>query len=280
MAEDPATAQAPHDQQNDDWSGTVRRRLTEELAGAQATIDHMARAMSWLGGHDRQGLDHLNEAQYEARARMAAVKQARQWAARARAAERALNRVYRGNNELVVYRWVCPYCENGDMGQAQGRCVHCHGVGLTNDVAGWDEAELTPAPVPPGVMRRACTDCAFRSGSPELEANGETLPIDAPFWCHHGCAKGYGGSYQPLGSYRPDGAKRDIPLGEQICAGWWALKTGRPLPKEPFREPGTSPETDDSARDCSELAHPDSSAQLSVNSDPDETRYGTGAVSP
>lgn len=65
-------------------------QLAEELAGARATIDHMSKAMSWISGHDRQGLDHLEEAQYEGRARMAAVQQAQRWAARARAAEAAL----------------------------------------------------------------------------------------------------------------------------------------------------------------------------------------------
>ena len=141
-------------------------------------------------------------------------------------------------SELVIYRWLCPFCTNGDWGPAQGRCLHCHGTGLTNDVGGWEESELTPAPVPPGVMRRPCGDCAFRPGSPELENAGAQLPKDAPFWCHHGMTTGYGGSYQPPGYYRPDGAKKDIPLGELICAGWWALQTGRPLPSEPYREPG------------------------------------------
>lgn len=142
--------------------------------------------------------------------------------------------------QLTVYRWVCPFCEHGDMGPATGRCLHCGGVGLTNDVEGWPEDELTPAPVPPGVMRRPCPDCAFRPGSPEREALGQTLPEAAPFWCHHGCAIGYGDSYQPIGTYRPAGASRDLPLGELLCAGWWAMVTGRPLPKEEFREPGTA----------------------------------------
>ena len=69
-----------------------RDGLREELKGARATIDHMAKAMSWISGHDRQGLDHLDEAQYEARAREAAVKQARHWAARARGAEATVAR--------------------------------------------------------------------------------------------------------------------------------------------------------------------------------------------
>gem|GEM_PF-4428963 len=56
---------------------------------------------------------------------------------------------------------------------------------------------------------------------------------------------------------------------EQIRADRWARRTGRLFPKEPFLAPGTGPEADDSARDCSELAHPDSSAQLGAGSDPD-----------
>ncbi|MGW0795962.1 hypothetical protein [Streptomyces sp. NPDC002692] len=142
-------------------------------------------------------------------------------------------------SEMTVYRWVCPFCTNGDMGPETGRCLHCTGTGLTNDVGGFEEHELTRAPIPPGVMRRACLDCAYRSGSPELEANGAQLPIDAPFWCHHGMTTGYGGSYNAPALYRPDGATKDIPIGELVCAGWWALKTGRPLPAEDFREPGT-----------------------------------------
>ncbi|MYV56469.1 hypothetical protein [Streptomyces sp. SID3212] len=141
-----------------------------------------------------------------------------------------------GEPQLVVYRWRCPYCTDGDMGPSQGRCLHCDGTGLTNDVDSWPEEQLVPAPVPPGVMRRPCADCAYRVGSPEMEANGACLPEDMPFWCHHGMPHGYGQSYQALGTYRPAGAARTIPLGELLCAGWWALQTGRPLPVEPFRD--------------------------------------------
>jgi hypothetical protein len=64
-----------------------------ELRGARQTIQHMGRAMSWCTGHDRQGLDHLDEATREARARERAVDQARRWAARARSTETALARL-------------------------------------------------------------------------------------------------------------------------------------------------------------------------------------------
>ena len=139
-------------------------------------------------------------------------------------------------SELVVYRYVCPWCTGGDMGESTGRCLHCAGSGLTNDVAGWSAAELVEAPVPPGVMRKPCLDCAFRPGSPELEDGGNCFPEDGPFWCHHGTARGYFGSNVPVGSWRPDGHTRDIPLGELICAGWWAKQTGRSLPTEPYRD--------------------------------------------
>jgi hypothetical protein len=76
------------------------QRLAAELAGARATIDHMRGAMSWLSGHDRQGLDHLAEANYEARAREAAVAQARRWARRAWTAEAAVENVTAWCNRL------------------------------------------------------------------------------------------------------------------------------------------------------------------------------------
>ncbi|MFF4900515.1 hypothetical protein [Streptomyces sp. NPDC001068] len=69
------------------------RHLAAELAGARSALDHMRGAMSWLSGHDRQGLDHLAEANHESRGREAAVRQARRWAARARAAEASLERL-------------------------------------------------------------------------------------------------------------------------------------------------------------------------------------------
>lgn len=61
-------------------------RLRAELSGARVTIEHMSKAMSWISGHDRQGLDHLDEAQREARAREAAVRQAQRWATQAKSA--------------------------------------------------------------------------------------------------------------------------------------------------------------------------------------------------
>ncbi|MGW1961758.1 hypothetical protein ACWCPD_15950 [Streptomyces sp. NPDC001935] len=64
-----------------------------ELAGARRTVQHMSKAMSWISGHDRQGLDHLNDAVRANRARERAVSEARRWAARARATEAGLQQL-------------------------------------------------------------------------------------------------------------------------------------------------------------------------------------------
>jgi hypothetical protein len=64
-----------------------RNRLVQELAGARATIEHMAKAAWWISGHDRQGQDHLEEAEYDRRALEATVIQARKWAALAKEAK-------------------------------------------------------------------------------------------------------------------------------------------------------------------------------------------------
>ncbi|MFC5217292.1 hypothetical protein [Streptomyces coerulescens] len=145
-------------------------------------------------------------------------------------------------SELVVYRYLCPLCTEGDMGPSVGRCLHCGGAGLTNDVARFPAHMIREAPVPPGVMRKPCPDCAFRPGSPELEDGGKCIPEDGPFWCHHGTAQAYGGAHQPYGAWHIDGHPRDIPLGELLCAGWWAKACGRPLPTEPFRDIDTRKE--------------------------------------
>ncbi|MEU6340249.1 hypothetical protein ABZ883_04770 [Streptomyces sp. NPDC046977] len=137
---------------------------------------------------------------------------------------------------LVIYRYVCPWCEEGDMGPDQGRCLHCAGAGLTNDISGWEAEEVTPAPRPPGVMPRACIDCAFRPGSPELEGLAPGPVDDGPFYCHQGLRTGFDGEYRPVATYRPAGAEKDLPVGAMVCAGWWAAQTGAPAPAEPFRE--------------------------------------------
>jgi len=132
-------------------------------------------------------------------------------------------------SELLILPWKCPFCVGGLGPSLDGgaeRCMHCAGVGLTDDPCG--EAER--APRPPGVMRAPCADCAFRRGSPELENAGVQLPDDEPFFCHQGLP------VSALGRYTPVAMFRGLPLGAMVCAGWWALKADEPLPAKVYRE--------------------------------------------
>jgi hypothetical protein len=132
-------------------------------------------------------------------------------------------------SELLILPWKCPFCIGGIGPNLDGdaeRCMHCSGIGLTDDPCGPAER----APRPPGVMRAPCGDCAFRRGSPELENQGVQLPDDEPFFCHQGLP------ISALGRYTPVATFRGLPLGAMVCAGWWALRTGEPLPTREYRE--------------------------------------------
>ena len=61
--------------------------LQTELAGARSTIYHLTTAMSWVSGHDRQGLDHLKQAEYLERAKKHVAEQAKLWKLRAQRAD-------------------------------------------------------------------------------------------------------------------------------------------------------------------------------------------------
>ena len=114
--------------------------------------------------------------------------------------------------ELLILRYKCPFCLGGLTADGAGGtepCHHCSGIGLTND---------------------PCADCAYRPGSPELEANGAQLPDDEPFFCHQGTPISARGAYTPVATFR------GLPLGLMVCAGWWALTTGEQLPGKPYRE--------------------------------------------
>lgn len=140
--------------------------------------------------------------------------------------------------KAILYRYVCPYC-HGTGAWAEGeRCMNCHGYGLTNDVDGFEEHELTLAPTPPAVMRNPCVDCAYRPGSPEDDSPSRPGP-DKPFFCHHGMFRVGDGYNAPA---MLDGG---IPLGAMVCAGWWALATGAPLPDREFRDPGGADRRED-----------------------------------
>jgi hypothetical protein len=133
------------------------------------------------------------------------------------------------SGDLQIHPYLCPMCVGGitpSLNSGAERCMHCSGTGLTDDPCGPAER----APRPPGVMRAACADCALRPGSPELEANGATLPDDEPFFCHQGLP------VSALGRYTPVAMFRGLPLGAMVCAGWWALETGEVLPGKPYRE--------------------------------------------
>jgi hypothetical protein len=133
--------------------------------------------------------------------------------------------------DLTVTPWKCPFCVAGLTGPDGERCHHCSGTGLTDDPCGGAER----APRPPGVMRTACADCAFRPGSPELEGNGAQLPDEEPFYCHQGLPISATGSYTPTAMFR------GLPLGAMVCAGWWALVTGEDLPAREYREVPVDP---------------------------------------
>jgi hypothetical protein len=126
---------------------------------------------------------------------------------------------------LSITPWRCTLCVGG-ISPDGGRCLHCAGIGLTDDPVG----PAVRAPRPPGVMPKPCGDCAYRPGSPEREAPGQTLPKDEPFFCHRGLPVTAAGAYVPVATFN------GLPLGAMVCAGWWAVRTDEPLSERPFKE--------------------------------------------
>lgn len=139
---------------------------------------------------------------------------------------------------VTLYRYVCPSCDGTGRWAEGETCMQCHGYGLTDNVRGWEEGEITPAPTPPAVMRNPCVDCAYRPGSPEEGSPSRPGPTQ-PFFCHHGLHR-VGDGYVAT-AMLDDGT----PLGAMVCAGWWAMATGRPLPEKAFRDPGGSDRSPD-----------------------------------
>ena len=137
--------------------------------------------------------------------------------------------------KVTFYPYVCPHCDGTGRWAEDERCMNCAGYGLTDEdgVRGWEPSEVTRAPVPPAVMRNPCVDCAYRPGSPESETGVAPGPTQ-PFYCHHGLHR-VGDGY--VASAVLDNG---LPLGAMVCAGWWALATGRSLPEREFRDPGGS----------------------------------------
>jgi hypothetical protein len=188
-------------------------------------------------------------------------------------------------SHLHITPYKCPFCTGGlvlDAKDTVDRCHHCAGTGLTDDPCG--DAER--APRPPGVMRTPCGDCAYRPGSPELEENGARLPEDEPFYCHQGLPVSASGAYVPVAMFR------GLPLGAMVCAGWWAHRTGEPLPAKPYRENpitedqvdkrwGHRPLVDESRPQPSDVVHPDENAQAQAPYEVDEfQRMCLGDVHP
>lgn len=131
---------------------------------------------------------------------------------------------------LAILPWVCPSCDGGGNWDDGLPCEMCKGRGAVDDetLGVWDRSELKRTPTPPGVMKGACRDCAFRPGSPEDQGVSTPAVTAEPFSCHHG---------MPVvdGDYSPTAWFNGRPLGALVCAGWWAAQTGQPLPAEPYR---------------------------------------------
>jgi hypothetical protein len=138
--------------------------------------------------------------------------------------------------------WRCPLCRgSGRWADGEG-CHECYGRGLVADEPNpqvWcGDGEHVRAPLPPALMPAPCGDCAFRSGSPELEyggtaEDGAPARIDAarPFYCHHGL-------HQAGGEYVPSASWQGAPLGAMLCRGWWNHYVEQaPPPARPYREP-------------------------------------------
>lgn len=139
-------------------------------------------------------------------------------------------------SKVTLYLYVCPYCDGSGQWDEDGeRCMNCHGYGLTDKegIRGFELDEITRAPTPPAVMRNPCVDCAYRPGSPEGERGVAPGALN-PFYCHHGLFR------QGDGYVSAANLDNGVPLGAMVCAGWWALATGRPLPEREFRDPGGS----------------------------------------
>jgi hypothetical protein len=155
--------------------------------------------------------------------------------------------------KVVIYKYLCPYCDpagpmnpGGVAGRVGDRvCVDCSGAGVLTadqvpDPSVFGPGELREIPRPPAVMRRPCTDCAYRPGSPESDTHPDMLGVpvrpdaEVPFFCHHGMVR------VGENSYEASAYVGTLPLGAMVCAGWWALATGEPLPDGAYRDPGGS----------------------------------------
>ncbi len=152
--------------------------------------------------------------------------------------------------EVRIHKYRCPWCDpdgpfntGGTAGRVGGvKCIDCTGTGVLSaeqvpNPGVFEPGELVELGRPPAVMRQPCVDCAYRPGSPEDDTHPDMLSVaarpgvDTPFFCHHGMVR-VGDGYEAVAYYGT------LPLGAMVCAGWWALATGNPLPDKEFRDPG------------------------------------------
>ncbi len=132
-----------------------------ELASARHTIQHMCRSMGWIAGHDRQGLDHLDEAMRAARARERAVEQARAWAQRAKAADSTIDKVRAlcdQLREMPGERWLADRLDAILDPPQPPSCARCKDRGYVPDWTNWNQAYGEPHPKP-------CPDCQNKEQS-------------------------------------------------------------------------------------------------------------------
>lgn len=131
-----------------------------------------------------------------------------------------LNRRHAEVGRVRALTWVCPLCEgSGDEGGPAGgggSCLHCAGEGLVGEdrAAGWPDAQR--APRPPAVRRTPCHDCAFRPNSQEDDENQALPDRESVFFCHQGLPN-------VRGRYVPLLWAGGLPVGSQVCAGWWDI---------------------------------------------------------
>ncbi|MFC8676732.1 hypothetical protein ACFUEN_29105 [Streptomyces griseorubiginosus] len=144
-----------------EMNDTVTRltRRAEELAGARANIDQMIKAIDWFAGPDRQGLS---------RARAAAVRQARQWAARARTAEAA------------VHHWTA-FIERGMDTHMQFSVLHPDGTTEQLPCADWcyacriENAETALATAQADTLRKVANELEGIDFHPNAKATSRDL---------------------------------------------------------------------------------------------------------
>lgn len=143
-------------------------------------------------------------------------------------------------NGVNWHPYYCPVCEGGDQDIVPCLCSG-YGVITAEQANGFPPEELIPVPRPPGVRKEGpCGDCAVRVGSQEQDHDHDltnsVLRRDRPFWCHVGQADVNDRHVYTLTAV-VEGAG-EIPIGAQLCAGWWQWLTTGQLPRRPYQDLG------------------------------------------